>query len=75
MHLILGIVFPLAPLVILRGQAREKKGIEVADYKHPLSCVLRGFYIASPSTVPAGRDGGGLPDRLLLPTVRPHTAV
>ena len=45
MHLILGIVFPLAPLVILRGQAREKKGIEVADYKHPLSCVLRGFYI------------------------------
>ena len=40
MHLILGIVFPLAPLVILRGQAREKKGIEVADYKHPLCIVF-----------------------------------
>ena len=29
MHLVLGVIFPLAPLFLLRGQAREKSGIEV----------------------------------------------
>ena len=29
MHLVLGFIFPLAPLFLLRGQAREKSGIEV----------------------------------------------
>merc|ERR1719284_2053615 len=41
MHLVLGVIFPLAPLFVLRGQAREKSGIEggaVGDFCTVLCC-------------------------------------
>jgi len=41
MHLVLGVIFPLAPLFLLRGQAREKSGIEggaVGDFCTVLCC-------------------------------------